>query len=330
MLRKLASQGRVNAMNSPHRLTFVGIDVAKLSFDLATNRSNRTQRYSYDENGLSKLVKELRDVKPQLVAMEATGGLERRLHHHLTQAGFRVAIVNPRQIRDYARALNQLAKTDQIDAGIIASFAQAVEPRASVVPEEHEQKLQALVTRRRQVINSRGRELNRLDRTVDADMRRMIQRSLSLYNRHLETIERKIATIIAQHESLRSRAAILRSAPGVGPVTSATLVTELPELGRLNRQEIAKLVGVAPFNHDSGTMRGKRITGGGRARVRNALYMATLVASVHNPTIRTFYLHLIANGKAKMTALIACMRKLLIILNVMIRKNQPWKITQNA
>jgi len=286
--------------------------------------------YTYDENGLSKLLKDLRDVKPHLVAMEATGGLERRLHHHLSRAGFPVAVVNPRQIRDYARAFNQLAKTDRIDARIIAGFAQTVQPRVCVVPEEHVQKLQALVTRRRQIVNSRGRELNRLDRTADPDMRRMIRRAVALYSRHLETIERKIAAIIAQHESLRSRASILQSAPGVGPVTSATLVTELPELGRLNRQEIAKLVGVAPFNHDSGTMRGKRITGGGRARVRNALYMATLVATVNNPTIRAFYLRLIANGKTKMTALVACMRKLITILNVMVREQQPWRAPQIA
>lgn len=317
-------------MSCPHRLTFVGIDVARDSFDMATNRSSRTHHFPYDGHGLSNLVKHLRNVKPHLIAMEASGGLERRLHHYLARAGFDVAIVNPRQIRDYARAFNQLAKSDQIDARIIAHFAETVRPRISAVPEDHVQKLQALVTRRRQCINSRGRELNRLDRTADPDMRCMIQKAVSLYNRHLETIERKIAAIIAQHESLQTRVSILQSAPGVGPVTSASLVTELPELGRLNRQQIAKLVGVAPFNHDSGTMRGKRITGGGRTNVRNALYMATLVATKHNPTIRTFYNRLIANGKAKMTALIACMRKLITILNVMIRDNQPWKTTQNA
>lgn len=315
--------------NHNHHIT-VGIDVAKQSFDVATNQSREVCHYTYDGYGLRTFIKQLRTIKPQLVVMEATGGLERRLHHQLAQAGFNVAIVNPRQVRDYARAFNQLAKTDKIDARIIASFAQAISPRPSHLPTKCEEKLQSLITRRRQVINGRTRESNRLDRTPDADMRAMIRQAMALYKRQLEKINHKIARIIEENTDLQNRAAILQSAPGIGPATTGTLIAELPELGQLNRQEIAKLVGVAPINRDSGMMRGKRITGGGRICVRNALYMATLVATRHNPTICAFYQRLLKNGKSKMIALVACMRKLLTILNIMIRENQPWKTPYNA
>ena len=277
MGRKLESQGRVNAMNSQHHHTFVGIDVAKHSFDLATNRSNEVRHSNYDDHGLRELVKYLRTVKPELVVMEATGGLERRLHHHLTHAGFNVAIVNPRQVRDYARAFNQLAKTDQIDARIIASFAQTVRPRPRQLPGEHEEKLQSLVTRRRQVISNRVRETNRLDRAHDGDVRRMIKQAITLYSRQLEQIDRKIAKIIDENQDLQERASILQSAPGVGPATTAALV-----------------------------------------------------ATRHNPTIRVFYQRLLANGKSKMVALVASMRKLLTILDIMIRDNQSWRVIPNA
>lgn len=327
MDRKLASQGRVNAMNSHHHHIVVGIDVAKHSLDLASNQSETVRHYGYDEPGLRKLVDHLRSLRPRLVVMEATGGLERRLAHRLLRARFNVAVVNPRQVRDFARAFNRLAKTDAIDARIIASFAQTVQPHARDLPAEYEEKLQSLVTRRRQVISSRVREANRLDRTHDRAMRRMIQQAISLYSRQLERIDRQIARIIDETPALQHRASILRSTPGVGPATAATLIAELPELGRLNRQQIAKLVGVAPINRDSGTMRGKRTTCGGRTGVRNALYMATLVATKHNPIIGAFYERLIAAGKSKMTALVAAMRKLITILNVMIRDNRPWKRT---
>jgi transposase len=330
MDRKLASQGRVNAMNSPHHHTVVGIDVAKHSLEVASNGSRRVRRFGYDELGVRALVTHIATLSPQLVVMEATGGLERGLAHRLLRARFNVAVVNPRQVRDYARAFNQLAKTDAIDARMIASFAEAVRPRSIDLPAAYEEKLQSLVTRRRQVISSRVRESNRLDRTHDREMRRTIQQAISLYTRQLERIDRQMATLIAQTPQLQHRATILRSAPGVGPATTATLIAELPELGRLNRQQIAKLVGVAPINRDSGTMRGKRTTCGGRTSVRNALYMAALVATKHNPIIAAFYQRLIAAGKSKMTALVAAMRKLITILNVMVRDNQPWNLTLHA
>ena len=314
----------MNHQHHPHH-TFVGIDVAKHTFDVSDDRSGCVARYEYDEHGLQRLIGYLRQHAPELIVVEATGGLERTLHHVLVDAGYPVAIVNPRQVRDYARAFNRLAKTDAIDARTIASFARTVRPRPTERPEKHEAMLHALVTRRRQIIGERVRESNRLERTHDREIRQMIEEVIALYTRHLTRIEEQIAAIIDACGELQERAAILRSTPGVGPATTGTLVAELPELGRLNRGQIAKLVGVAPINRDSGLMRGRRTTVGGRRNVRNALYMATLVASRHNPVIRTFYQRLLANGKSKMVALVASMRKLLTILNVMIATRQQWR-----
>jgi transposase len=317
-------------MNSRQHHTFAGIDISKNFLDLATNRSKDVQRFAYDQAGLASLVKRIKTIKPTLIAMEATGGLERRLHHHLAHAGFDVAVVNPRRVRDFARAFDQLAKTDAIDARIIASFAEVTKPRPCPMPEIHEQKLQALVVRRRQVVQSKTRESNRLERTYDADMRAMIQQAVRLYTRQIEKIEQQIAAVIAASEHLQQRNDLLRSAPGIGPATAGALIAELPELGRLNRQEIAKLVGVAPINRDSGQMRGKRTTVAGRTSVRNALFMATLVATKHNPAISAFFQRLVGNGKSKMVALVASMRKFLTILNIMIRQQTPWKTLHHA
>jgi transposase len=315
-------------LNSHHHHTFVGIDVAKQSFDVASNHTKDVRQFVYDQHGLEQLVEHLRTLSPRLIVMEATGGLERRLLHELIIAGFSVSIVNPRQIRDFAKAFNQLAKTDAIDARIIASFAEVVQPRTCELPEEYEQKLQALVTRRRQVIEARVREVNRLDRTHDADMIAMIQQAIDLYTQQLKQLNEQIEQLIEQTPALQQRAAILRSAPGIGPATTGSLIAELPELGRLNRQQIAKLVGVAPINRDSGQMRGRRTTIAGRTSVRNALYMATLVATRRNPQIAAFYQRLVSNGKPKMVAMVASMRKFLTILNLMIARQTPW-ITAN-
>jgi transposase len=320
-------------MNCHHHHTFVGIDVAKHAFDVAPAPGSgraRVQRFTYDDAGLAALVAYLQPIMPQRIVMEATGGLERRLVHHLVHAGFSVAVVNPRQIRDYARAFNQLAKTDAIDARTIASFAQTVQPRPCELPCKDAVELQALVTRRRQIVCGRRRELNRLERTSDTTARAMIMQVVELYTQQLHQIEQRMAELMVNNEAMQQRAEVLRSTPGVGATTAATLVAELPELGRLNHKEIAKLVGVAPINRDSGTLRGRRMTVAGRVGVRNALYMATLVATRHNAVIRTFYQRLIANGKAKMTALVAAMRKLLTILNAMIRHQTPWKDAHHA
>jgi len=316
--------------SSDHHHIFVGIDVSKAFFDVAATHSKIELRFDYDPKGMANLVRHLRPLRPHQVVLEATGGLERRLANYLIEKGFNVAIVNPRQVRDHARSLNQLAKTDRIDARMIASFATHANLRSYEKPGEIEAKLQALVNRRRQVIEQRVRESNRLGRLDEPETATMIEQAIALYNRQLDTINRRIEEIIRKNSALQKRAAILQSAPGIGPVTTAALITELPELGRLNRQQIAKLIGVAPFNRDSGQMRGRRTTGGGRSRMRKNLYMATLVATQYNPTIRAFYLRLQAQGKPKMVALVAAMRKLIIILNIMIRENQPWRPPANA
>lgn len=317
-------------MNSQHHLTIVGIDVSLHSLEIADTSSSRVRSVPYDEPGLQRLIKELRILAPDQVVLEATGGIEQRLAHALYHAGFNVAVVNPRQIRDFARAFNQLAKTDAIDARIIARFGQVVQPRSMPAPDENALQLQALIARRRQIIHARVAEANRLARTDDAFVREMIQAVISLYDTQLEQVDARIAEIMQRDETMQQRQELLRSTPCIGPATAGVLIAELPELGRLNRQQIAKLVGLAPINRDSGLMRGKRTTGGGRVTVRNALYMAALVGTRRNPVLSAFYKRLIANGKCKMIALVACMRKLLLILNTMIRNNSPWKSPQPA
>lgn len=308
----------------------IGVDVAQNTLDIATSDRTRVEHLAYDQATLNALVRRWRRHTPQLIVMEATGGLERRLAHHLLRAGLAVAIVNPAQIRCFARAAGQTAKTDAIDARLIARYGQLMQPRPSELPDEHELKLTALISRRRQVVRMRTAEKNRLSRTGDPAMRRLIRQAITLYSNQLERLNSEIAAILETNETMRQRAAILQSVPGVGATTAGTLIAELPELGHANRQEIARIVGVAPINRDSGLMRGKRITGGGRTHVRKTLYMATLVATRHNPTIRDFYLRLQAQGKCKMTALVAAMRKLLTILNLMIRDNTSWNPQPNT
>ncbi len=312
-----------SSWSSPNGIV-VGIDVAQATLDIASCDDTRVEHLAYDQNTLKMLVRRWKRHPPQLIVMEATGGLERRLAHHLMGAGLPVAIVNPAQIRNFARAAGQTAKTDAIDARLIARFGQLLQPRPGALPDEHEMKLTALVTRRRQVVRVRTAEKNRLSRTGDPAMRRLIRQAIALYSTQLERINGEIIALLETNQIMQQRAAILQSVPGVGTTTAGALIAELPELGRVNRQEIARIVGVAPINRDSGTLRGKRITGGGRVHVRKTLYMATLVATRHNPTIRAFYQHLLAQGKSKMTALVAAMRKLLTILNLMIRDNTPW------
>ena len=320
-------------MNSHPHLTVVGIDVALHSLEVADTSSlpsHRVRSYSYDEPGLQRLIEVLHELAPHQVVMEATGGLERRLAHTLHHAGFNVAIVNPRQIRDFARAFNQLAKTDAIDARVIARFGQVVGPRTMPAPDENALHLQALVARRRQIIHSRVAETNRLARVDDHRVREMIQAVIDLYDAQLADVNARITDITRRDEAMQRRNELLRSTPCIGPATAAVLIAELPELGRLNRQQIAKLVGLAPINRDSGLMRGKRTTGGGRVTVRNALYMAALVGTRRNPVLSAYYRRLLDNGKSKMVALVAAMRKLLLILNTIVRTDQPWNHPRHA
>jgi len=315
---------------SPSNPIFVGIDVAKYFFDLASSDARRVHRFTFDDQGLSRAVEHLRQVAPKRVLMEATGRLERPLARHLHDAGFDVAVVNPRQIRDHARARGVLAKTDAIDARMIASFAHSVETRLWRLPSKEAEKLTALVTRRRQLIDLRIAETNRLERVEDDEVLDSIHQVLNGVIAQIKNIEKRIAHLLKSTPGIQDRAAILQSVPGIGPTTSAVLVAELPELGALNRQQIAKLVGVAPVNRDTGLFRGKRTIGGGRKHVRNALYMAALVAAHRNPVFKTLYQRLLALGKPKKAALIAVTRKLLTTINVMIRDNQPWNPSINT
>jgi transposase len=311
--------------NSTGHRTFVGIDVSMAKLDVATTDNTRHRVYAYNDQGIEQLAKDLLAVNPHRVVMEATGGIERRVAVWLVQQGLPVAVVNPRQVRDYAKAFNRLAKTDKIDAHIIADFAATVGPRLFAIPHKNRQKIQALVTRRRQVQRMITQENNRISRVEDRQVRTMIRQAIRLYEKQLAKINTQIQRLIDEDEQMQPRAAMIQSVPGLGPVVTGVLLAELPELGQLNRQQIAKLVGVAPVNRDSGTMRGKRTTSGGRHTIRNPLFMAAMVAARFNPKIKVFYQRLVKNGKPKMVALVACMRKLLVILNTMIKNKQTWQ-----
>lgn len=302
---------------------YVGLDVAKARIDVAEVPSDVAWHVPQTEAGLTDLVTRVRELAPALVVLEATGGYETTVAGLLVEAGLPVAVVNPRQVRDFAKALGYLAKTDALDARVLAEFAARVQPPPRALPDAATQDLAALVGRRRQLVEMLGAERNRLA-LARAPLRRALREHIRWLERQLTTLETDIATLIRQSPVWRARDELLRSVPGVGPHTAQCLLTQLPELGRLSRRQVAALVGVAPFAHDSGTWRGRRRTWGGRAPVRTALYMATLVASRHNPVIQAFYGRLVQAGKPKKLALVAAMRKLLTILNAMVRQEQPW------
>jgi transposase len=302
-----------------------GVDVSKLTLDVCTRPTEARSSVPNDLDGIQRLIAQFQKDDIQLVCVESTGGLESLLVRQLHEAGIPVAVVNPRQIRDFAKALGRLAKTDQLDAHTIALFAEKIQPQPTPQRSESAEKLRALTTRRDQVRTLLTQENNRLLRTADRQVRKLIEQALRLYQKQLQTLDDEIAQVIQEDQQLQATAQIVQSVPGIGPVTAALLAAELPELGSINRGQVAALVGLAPLNRDSGTMRGKRTTGGGRKSLRSALFMPTLVAIRHNSVIRAFYRHLLAQGKAKMTALIACMRKLLVILNSMVKSQSTWK-----
>ncbi len=308
-----------------HNKISAGIDVSKYKLDVAFSHQPRIETLPYTPQGLKQLVTSLKEAGVQIVCLEATGGYERLLVSSLHSEGIPVAVVNPRQIRDFARAQNQLAKTDRIDARVIARFPLLMNPRPTPTLSATQQKIRDLTARKRQVVKLLVQEKNRLAATYDPDIQRLIEQGVAFYEQQLCELRRQLMALIEADEQAQSKARIIDSIPGLGPATVTTLIAELPELGTLNRQQIARLVGVAPTNRDSGTLRGKRTTGGGRVEVRNALYMPTVVAKQHNPRIKAFYDRLVAAGKPKMVALIACMRKLLTILNVMIREGNQWQ-----
>ena len=304
---------------------FVGVDVSKSHLDVAIRPSGEFLKVGYDDAGLAELTKRLKN-EDALVVLEATGGFEIRVAAHLTTAGIAVVIVNPRQVRDFARALGRLAKTDRIDAGVLAEFADRVQPEVRALPDEALRGLEAHLLRRRQVIEMIVAEKNRVSHAVESDVRKAIERHIRWLTKDLDGIDTGLRDSIRESPVWRAKDDLLQSFPGVGPVTSFGLIGHLPQLGTLNRKEIAALVGLAPYNVDSGTIRGRRSTWGGRSQVRTSLYMATLVAMRYNPTIRVFYQRLVAAGKPRKVALIASARKMLVILNAMVRDGKPWTV----
>jgi len=302
---------------------FVGVDVSQAHLDVALRPSGETWHVAHDEPGIAALGARLRDLRPALVVLEATGGVEVPLVGALAAAGLPVAVVNPRQIRDFARATGKLAKTDRLDAVALARFAEAVRPEPRPIPDAAARALAALLARRRQVLAMLVAERSRR-RVATPTLRLDLDEHIAWLAARLERLEGELAAAVRASPVWRAREDLLRSVKGVGPVLATTLLAELPELGRLDRKRIAALVGVAPFNRDSGTLRGRRTVWGGRAAVRAALYMATLSAAHTNPVLQAFYARLVAAGKAKKVALTACMRKLLVILNAMLRDGAPW------
>lgn len=303
---------------------FVGIDVSKDFLDVHVLDPQQSLRTANNSKGWTQLLKKLPEPGACLVIMEASGGFERRVAAELLNSGHAVAIVNPRSVRDFAKALGILAKTDKIDARVIALFGQATRPRILAETHEKQAELDELVSRRRQLVVQRVAESNRRSTVLSKTVRQSLQRSLDALAKDIKRLDKAILELIADDDDWQARAELLKSVPGVGDQTAAALIAELPELGQLNRQEIAALVGVAPMNHDSGRHQGTRRIQRGRATLRSALYMATLVAVRHNPVLKEFHQRLRALGKQAKVALTACMRKLLVILNTMVKNNTHW------
>jgi len=304
--------------------TYVGIDVSKRWLEVRVHGEAESRKIGNDPDGFTSLIAELKAVQPQLIVFEATGGYESRAVKALSEAGFAVAVANPTRVRRFAEALGILAKTDKIDAQVIAHFASVVRPAVNGRLTPLEEQLAAFMERRRHLLVELVAEKNRLSTCPDC-VREGIEEHIAWIEAQVDNLEAKIQASILQNSEWRERAEIIDSAPGVGPVTASTLVAELPELGQLSHKKIAALVGVAPFNKDSGPKRGKRRIFGGRSGVRRTLYMAVLSATKHNPVIRAFYESLLKRGKEKKVALIACMRKLLVFINAMVRNGEAWR-----
>lgn len=303
----------------------VGIDVAKAALDVAVRPSGEERHLANAPAGIAEIVQWLHALHPQVIVVEATGGYETALVAELGNAGLPVAVVNPRQVRDFARATGRLAKTDRLDAQVLAHFGQVIRPTPRPLPDEAAQALAALVERRRQLVAMRTAEGNRLAATPVAAVQVRIQAHLAWLERELRELDGELRERLRASPLWREQDDLLQSVPGIGPTISLTLLASLPELGRLSHGQLAALVGVAPLNRDSGTVRGRRATWGGRSAVRAALYMGTLRATRCNPRIQAFYHRLLAAGKAKKVALVACMRKLLCMLNAMVRHHVPWQ-----
>ncbi len=305
------------------KVVYVGVDVSKDTLDVYrsdTEENIKIENREVDINALCKIWKK----KNVFVAMEATGGYETLLVRCLAKNGIDAAVANPRQVRDFAKGIGLDAKTDPIDAQVISKFASVVKPKAMPMASDHEQKHSALVTRRCQLLELMNQENNRLKQSWDDDVKKSIREVLESLKKQLKNVDSQLAKMLESDTVNKRTIEILQSVKGIGPVTISTLVAELPELGEMNRGQVAKLVGVAPINRDSGKKSGKRFIGGGRGQVRRVLYMATLVAIRYNPAIKAFYTHLKSKGKESKVAIVACMRKLITILNLLIKTDQVW------
>lgn len=304
---------------------YVGIDVSKDRLDMAVLGEKQGWQVENTQEGIREVVSQLQTLQPELIVVEATGGYQRSLVETLFHAGLSVAVVNPARVRQFARACGLLAKTDKLDAQILAEFGRRVQPRCYEGKSEAEKQLSALLVRRKQLEEMLKAEQNRL-RIISPSLRGSVQRIIAVLKEEKKKLDEQIHELMNEQKAWQEQSEILRSAPGVGPVTTATLLAELPELGKMDRKKIAALVGVAPMNYDSGRKRGYRKTTGGRADVRSVLYMSTLVATRRNPVIRAQYQQLLKRGKEKKVALTACMRKFLTILNAMQRDQQPFRM----
>ncbi len=307
---------------------YIGIDVAKAHLDLAVHPKGAPWQVGNDEAGIDSIVAHLRELDPTLIVVEPTGGLELPLTAALAAAGLPVAVVNPRQVRDFAKATGRLAKTDRLDAQVLAHFAQGVQPTPRPLADAQTRELAGLLARRQQLVQMLTAEKNRLG-TTGPSVRQRVRAHIGWLEQELADTDKTLKDTIRESPLWRAKDNLFQGVKGIGPVASITLMAELPELGTVGRQQIAALVGLAPLNRDSGLLRGKRRIWGGRARVRAVLYMVTLSATRHNPAIKAFYQRLLAAGKEKKVALTACMRKLLTILNAMVKHNCPWNPALN-
>jgi transposase len=306
---------------------FVGIDVSKALLDCHCLPEETTHQDPNDEAGIVAVVARLKAMQPALIVLEATGGLEMPLAAALAAAALPVAVVNPRQVRDFAKAMGKLAKTDAIDAAVLARFAQAIRPQVRPLPDEKARQFDAILTRRRQLVEMRVAEKNRLATVLPKAVRKDLEAHVKYLSGRLVEMDEEMDRMIQESEVWKAKDDLLRSVPGIGKVVSRTLLAALPELGTLTNKKIAALVGLAPIARDSGTQRGRRRIGGGRGPVRSVLYMAAVTAIKHNPILEAFYQRLLAAGKATKVALTAVMRKLLTIVNSMVRESKPWDPT---
>jgi len=303
---------------------YVGIDISKETLDVLVCPTGEIAKFANDNAGIGHAINWLKKVSPELIVMEATGGLEMPIYITLAEAQYRVAVINPRQIRDFAKSTGQRAKTDKLDAAILARYAMSIKPEPRSCPEQILLQLKSRVVRRQQIVDMMATEKNRLGSSHDPVTREEIKVHIAWLKERIDSIDKDIKKKLDENTGWQEKAKLLMSVPGVGPVLAATLIAQLPELGKTNRCEAAALVGVAPMNHDSGGHKGQRSIIGGRGRIRGALFMGTLSAIRFNPVIKVFFERLTAKGKTTRVAMIACMRKMVCILNAMVKHNKPW------